>query len=121
MAKGNPNPSPSTRFGAVDGNPTNLGGKTSEQRKAEHEAATMAALLRAEALSVMLERVKSGEMDPLDVVEANALRLFKDSEDRAHGTPKQAVDHTSSDGSMSPPSAFVIEGVEPEDNDGTKD
>jgi hypothetical protein len=41
-------------------------------------------------------------MDAVDLARDGFLRLFKDSEDRAHGTPKAAVDHTSSDGSMTP-------------------
>lgn len=88
----NPNPSPSTRFGAKNGNPTNMGGKTKEQRVSEHNAATIAATLREKALSVMLERVEAGELDPLEVIDANTLKLFKDSEDRAHGTPKQSAE-----------------------------
>jgi hypothetical protein len=42
-----------------------LGGKTAEQRRFEYEAAEIA-----------------------------AMRLFKDSEDRAHGTPRQSVEHS---------------------------
>lgn len=91
MPKGNPNPSPKTRFGAPNGNANNLGGKTRKQRQAEYEAAEMSARLRHKMLSVMLERVEAGEIDPLSLVEANSLRLFKDSEDRAHGQPDQTV------------------------------
>lgn len=117
----NKNPSPSTRFGAENGNPINLAGKTKEQREAEYEASKISAQLRLKALSVMLEKVEAGEMDPLDVVEPNALRLFKDSEDRAHGTPKQSVDHTSSDQTMTPVSGLDIKVVHApkRDTDGT--
>lgn len=87
----NPNPSPSTRFGAEDGNPNNIGGKTKAQRESEYKSAEMAALLREKALSVMLERVDGQEIDILDLIDANALKLFKDSEDRAHGTPKATI------------------------------
>lgn len=87
MAKGNPNPSPSTRFGAENGNPINLAGKTRKQRENEYKAAEISAALRLKALSVMQDKVESGEIDVLELVEANSLRLFKDSEDRAHGTP----------------------------------
>lgn len=68
-------------------------GKTSEQRKAEVRAAETAALIREKALSKMMELIEAGEMDPLDAITSDNLRLFKDSEDRAHGTPKQSVEH----------------------------
>lgn len=31
--------------------------------------------------------------DILKLLDSDVLRLFKDSEDRAHGTPKQSVEH----------------------------
>lgn len=111
----NPNPSPDTRFGAENGNPNNLGGKTKEQRESEYQAAAISAQLREHALSVMLEKVKSGDMDLEELITPANLKLFKDSEDRAHGTPKQAVDHTSSDGSFQQPSK--IELVAPKTDD----
>ena len=82
----NPNPSPETRFGAENGNPINLAGKTREQRENEYRAAEIAAKLRARALSDMLEKVEAGE-SILDLINKDVLKLFKDSEDRAHGTP----------------------------------
>jgi hypothetical protein len=98
MAKGNPNPSPATRFGSKNGNPINLGGKTVKQREAEYRAAENAAIIRDIAISGMLEAlsaepdaVKRGEL-ARSMINSDSLRLFKDSEDRAHGTPKQSVD-----------------------------
>lgn len=85
----NPNPSPSTRFGAENG-PKNPGGKTKEQVKAERAAALKSALLRDKMLSAIMERVENGE-DVLEHLNSDALRLFKDSEDRAHGQPDQTV------------------------------
>lgn len=93
----NPNPSPATRF--KKGNPG--GGKTSAQKRLEYEAAEMAARARHKILSVIAEKLESGH-DALEFVDAATLKLFKDSEDRAHGTPPQSVDHRSSDGSMTP-------------------
>ncbi|MGB1215735.1 MAG: hypothetical protein ACPG4X_20360 [Pikeienuella sp.] len=88
MAKGNPNPSPETRFKpGVSGNPC---GKTSKQKADEIAAAGIAAELRHLALIRMQERIAAGE-DISDLIDANALKLFKDSEDRAHGTPKQSI------------------------------
>lgn len=88
MAKGNPNPSPATRF-TSSGNPA---GKTKEQRQAESRAAEIAAQLRLAALIRLQEKVESGELDATATISSDVLRLFKDSEDRAHGTPKQSVD-----------------------------
>jgi hypothetical protein len=89
---GNPNPSPATRFSP--GNPG--GGKTSEQKRLEYEAAEMAARARHKLLSVITEKLKlmpdGAGADISDILSSETLRLFKDSEDRAHGTPKQAVD-----------------------------
>jgi hypothetical protein len=50
----------------------------------------------------MMEKIEAGQLDPMEAITSDTLRLFKDSEDRAHGTPKAAIDHTSSDGSMTP-------------------
>ena len=86
---GNPNPSPETRF--KPGNPG--GGKTSEQKRLEYEAAEMAARLRHRMLSVITEKLDSLELDTLEAIKPDILRLIKDSEDRAHGTPKQAMQH----------------------------
>lgn len=94
MAKGNPNPSPATRF-TSSGNPM---GKTSAQRQAEVKAAEIAANVRLAALIRMQEKIDGGELDALDAVTSDNLRLFKDSEDRAHGTPKQSVEHTGEGG-----------------------
>ena len=87
----NPNPSPSTRFGAENGNPINLAGKTSEQRENEYKASEISAALRLRALSVMQEKVEAGELDILELIDPATLKLFKDSEDRAHGTPQAST------------------------------
>lgn len=84
----NPNPSPDTRF--QPGQSGNPGGKTKEHIENERRAAQIAAELRAQALSSMQERIEQGA-DVLDFVDANTLKLFKDSEDRAHGTPTATI------------------------------
>ena len=99
MPKGNPNPSPETRFKkGVSGNPS---GRSKIEMKAMHKAAQISALMREAALSSLQDKVNKGE-DPLDFIDANILKLFKDSEDRMHGTPIATVDNKSSDGSMTP-------------------
>jgi hypothetical protein len=84
----NPNPSPETRF-TSSGNPA---GKTAAQRKAEVQAAEISAQMRLRALIRMQEKLDAGEMDATEVITSDTLRLFKDSEDRAHGTPKATVE-----------------------------
>ncbi len=101
MPKGNPNPSPSTRFGAENGNPSGAG-KTKGQRAAEIRAAEISAKLREKILSELLEQVESDEIRVTELVDANTLKLFKDSEDRAHGTPKSTSEVTGRDGEPIP-------------------
>ena len=112
----NPNPSPSTRFGAENGNQI-AGGKTSEQRKAEYAAAEKSAILRDRALSYIMEKAKAGEMtdETLELLlNPSSLKLFKDSEDRAHGLPKQSLDVESPQGTMTPK---LVEFVSPQVDD----
>ena len=96
---GNPNPSPETRF--KPGNPG--GGKTSEQKRLEYEAAEMAAKIRHRLLSVIAEKLdgtaeipKLTNDEALGLLNSDILKLAKDSEDRAHGTPRQSVEHSGS-------------------------
>lgn len=84
----NPNPSPETRFQA--GNNANPGGKTKEHKRMELEAAEMAAKIRHAMLSAMTEKL-AGITDATELMTSDALRLMKDSEDRAFGTPRQLV------------------------------
>jgi hypothetical protein len=100
---GNPNPSPETRF--KPGNNANPGGKSKELKALEVEAATMAAKIRHAALSAMTEKLAKMAEAPdatpdevLKLITADNLRLFKDSEDRAHGTPKQSVEQSGPNG-----------------------
>lgn len=90
----NPNPSPETRF--KPGN--TYGGKTAEQKRLEYEAAEMAARIRHKMLSDITEKLEAGEANVDDLVRSDVLRLLKDSEDRAHGTPKASVEATGPDG-----------------------
>ena len=112
----NPDPSPSTRFGAEGGNPTDLGGKTAKQRQDEYKASQIAAELRMRALSVMQERADEGE-DILSMIDANTLKLFKDSEDRAHGTPKAFSEVSGPEGGPIPVSQVTYEIIDPRDAD----
>jgi hypothetical protein len=89
----NPNPSPETRFKPGHA----LGGKTSEQKRLEYETAEIAARARHRLVSIIgkaLDKPDLDEAEALKLLNGDTLRLFKDSEDRAHGTPKQSVEHT---------------------------
>lgn len=63
----------------------------------------MAARIRHRMLSDITERLDAPEgdakrIDPLKLIDADVLRLMKDSEDRAHGTPKATTELTGADG-----------------------
>ena len=70
----------------------NPGGKTAEQRRAEVEAAELSASIRLAALRKLSERLANGELDADELITSDNLRLFRDSEDRAHGTPKATTE-----------------------------
>ena len=100
--KGNPNPSPATRFGA--GNRANPNGKTSEQKKMEMDNLQLALQAKNRFLRALVAKQEEQSTD--EVLEgmsgSDILRLIKDAEDRVSGTPKQSVDLSSNDGSMTP-------------------
>jgi len=97
MAKGNPNPSPATRFGGERGNPN---GKTSETKRLEMLNAEAAMRIRARMLQAV-ERKLTAKDDESDdaiddvafaMVEAAMLKLLTDSETRGLGAPVQKVE-----------------------------
>lgn len=91
MPKGNPNPSPATRFGAPNGNPN---GKTSEQKRLEIENAERAMRIRDRLLRSVEAKLNESDMDAaVEFVEAAMLKLLKDSEDRGLGQPVQPTDN----------------------------
>lgn len=96
---GNPNPDTSGLKPFKKGESGNPGGKTAEQRLAEVKAAEISARLRLK----MLEALDGDDFgDILERLDANTLKLFKDSEDRAHGTPKATTEHSGPDGGPIP-------------------
>lgn len=99
---GNPNPSPGTRF--KPGQIANPGGKTTEQAARDAKTADLASRFREKLLSAVMEKVEGGE-NALDLLTADIIRVLKDSEDRAHGTPKQSVEHG---GDPNSPLTFTI-------------
>jgi Tfp pilus assembly protein PilX len=123
---GNPNPSPATRFGA--GNRANPNGKTSEQKRLEMSTAEAALRnaeaairIRAKLLAATEAQIASAKPDEVMVmIEAAMLKLLTDSETRGLGAPVQPVDHSSTDGSMTP-KPNVIEFVAPKALDESDD
>jgi hypothetical protein len=93
----NPNPSPATRFKPGH----DLGGKTSEQRKLDYKTAEIAAKARNRLVSIIGKVLDDPELEDaaaLKMISTDVLRLLKDSEDRAHGTPKATTEVTGQNG-----------------------
>ncbi len=85
-------PNPETQF--KPGVSPNPGGKSAAHRKAEVQAAEMAAKARltlVQAFANLLEN-KASEEEKLALMDSDALKLLKESEDRGSGTPKASVD-----------------------------
>ena len=100
MAQGNPNPSPKTRF--KKGKSGNPGGMSSEARRKIDEARDKAATVYLEMITALEKEISKKRAGKLDHIDPATLKLLKDIYDRSEGTPKQSVDHSSEDGSMSP-------------------
>ncbi len=98
----------------------NPGGKTSEHRKAEIKAAELAAKSRLDLVEAFARLVQGGatDEDKWKLVDSDALRLLKESEDRGYGAPKSSMDLSSEDGSMTPPSTVQIVPVSAEKDQG---
>ena len=88
MPKGNPNPSPGTRFGA--GNNANPQGVTAEARRKHIESAEIVADLR---LKLLTEYSKLPAAELMAKLDANLNAAFKQAEDRAYGTPPATTTH----------------------------
>lgn len=87
-----PTKSVETQFGGVRGNPQ---GATSEQRKLEIENAAIATRVRNKLMSALERAIEqTGEEDvtkALKLMNANAVKFIRDSEDRGLGAPKQEI------------------------------
>ena len=112
MADYNAKPPEHTKW--KPGQSGNPGGKTSEHRKAEIEAAELAAKVRLGLVSAFANLVqgKASDEERHALLNSDALRLLKDSEDRGFGAPTQPVDSTSSDGSARLPTRIELVGPE---------
>lgn len=95
-------PNPSTQFKpGVSGNP---GGKSRKHRQAEVKAAEISAQTRLELVEAFAALVANNATpeQKYSLVNSEALKLLKESEDRGFGTPKSSLDLSSDDGTMSP-------------------
>ena len=101
----NPNPSPETRF--KPGQVANPTGKSAEQAARDVKTADLASQFRHKLLSSVMEKLESG-IDPAELATPDVIRVLKDSEDRAHGTPKQSVQHGGPDDESGNPTEIVM-------------
>lgn len=89
------------------GQVANPGGKTSEQKRMEMDNLQLALQAKNRFLRALVAKQEDQSTDEvLDGMSgSDILRLIKDAEDRVSGTPRQSVDLSSEDGSMSPKDA----------------
>lgn len=97
MPRGNPNPSPETRFGGPRGN---IPGATSEQRQMEIRNAWLATKIQAQMLEAVAASVENDPAASLARIDPATLKLIKDAQDRGLGAPKASVDVTNADGTL---------------------
>lgn len=107
--RGNPNPSSSTRFKkGKSGNPS---GRSRSEQIAHNKAAAIAAKLKLKAISCLQEKIE-GEISRDEIIDllmnGDVLRMFKEVEDRAHGTPAQTTDVTSGGVKISMPTQISL-------------
>lgn len=96
--RGNPNPSPATRF--KPGRENNPRGRTPEQRQTEVRNAWLATVIQSQMLEAVAALVESNPGAALARIEPATLKLIKDAQDRGLGTPKASVDVTNTDGTL---------------------
>lgn len=89
--KGNPNPSPETRFGGPRGNTP---GVTSEQREAQIRNAWIVTEIQTRSLERLKARLADDAAVDAFLDKLNLNSLMKDVADRGFGTPQASVDVT---------------------------
>ena len=72
----------------------NPGGKTSAHRKAEVEAAELAAFVSRDLVAAVANVIRAADNDAekLEQLRSDTLALLRDVQNRAHGTPKQTIE-----------------------------
>ena len=92
----NPSPDTSGLKPFQPGQSGNPGGKSAETIRLEREAADIALRMRLKWLKALEAQAEAGDEAALGLLSSEALNLAKQSEDRAHGTPRQSVEHSGS-------------------------
>jgi len=98
----NPNPEIKHLIPYKPGQSGNPGGKTSAHRQAEIEAAEIAAKIQLDLVSALANALKDADAKKLDYLTKEVNVLLKNAQDRGFGAPKQEIDNTASDGTMTP-------------------
>lgn len=106
MAQGNPNPSPNTRF--EPGQSGNPGGLTAEQIAKRRANRDKAFALEERMLAALERDMTDDESRILGHIRADVLRLIHTAIEREDGKPVARNEHSSPDGSLSPPSVVQI-------------
>ena len=102
-------PANATGKGGFGDNPENINrkGLTSKAKKAYYKAAELLAEAQLEQSEAYLAVVKAAgsDLEKLKFIDAAFNTFIKNIMDRVDGTPRQSVDLSSEDGSMSPKSS----------------
>ena len=102
-------PNPDTQFrSGQSGNPGGFTAEQIEKRKANRDKAFA---LEEKMLAALEKDMTDNEQAILSHIRADVLRLIHTAIERVDGKAKQAVDLSSEDGSMSPPTTVKIEAV----------
>lgn len=89
-SRGNPNPSPATRFApGKSGNPK---GKTAETKRAELKAGEIAAQIQMKMLEALSDAIAADPDRALAAIASDPLKLIKDAMDREFGTAVQKAE-----------------------------
>jgi hypothetical protein len=108
VSAGMPRPDPPLETRWKPGQTGNPGGISRERRRLINEAAEIAARVLLAQMQAVEEQARR---DAGETITADVHRVVKDVLDRADGTARQSIDHTSTDGTMSP-TRIVIEAAD---------
>jgi hypothetical protein len=99
----NPNPNMKGLKPFTKGQSGNPSGLSSEMYQRIQDNARKAVEIRSKLLDAVAEKLgNASELETLGMVESAMLKLLQDAETRGLGAPVQPVDHTSTDGTMTP-------------------
>ena len=113
----NPNPSPDTRF--KPGQSGNPAGKSKEQVERERKASDLASKITLIGVSYVQEKLESGELDVMDILNADMMRFIQEAQNRAYGTPKSTSEFSGPEGGAIPVTTVEYVVTDPADNEDT--